>query len=161
MDNLNLEKSFAFSKLNNFFNIGVFCFIFLMLFPTSIFAKKNKDEQKIIQVIQQQQTAWNNGDLIGFMQGYWHHDSLQFITFKGIINGWEKMLNRYQINYPDKATMGKLEMKIVKIEKLNRHYYLVIGNWKLQREKDAPSGYFSLLFKKINQKWLIVKDHTS
>ncbi len=139
----------------------VFLFSFFAMISFHSFAQKNKAEKMILQTLQTQQTAWNAGDLNAFMQGYWRNDSLQFITVKGVTDGWDKMLNRYQIKYPDKASMGTLQMQVVKMEKLNRQYYLVIGSWKLQREKDAPAGYFTLLFKKIKGKWLIVKDHTS
>jgi hypothetical protein len=112
-------------------------------------------------VLSKQQNAWNNGSLAEFMDGYWRNDSLQFITVKGITYGWDKMLNRYQNKYPDKASMGILNMKVLRIEKINRSYYFVIGSWELIREKDKPAGYFTLLFKKMGGKWKIVKDHTS
>ena len=40
-------------------------------------------------MILDQQKAWNRGDLDGFMQGYWHSDSMQFITAKGTRKGWD------------------------------------------------------------------------
>jgi ketosteroid isomerase-like protein len=124
-------------------------------------ANKKKDIQQINDVLLQQQTAWNRGDLNAFMSGYWRNDSLQFITVKGITKGWDNMLNRYQNKYPDKMAMGVLNMQIKKIEKLSSNIYYVIGSWELTREKDKPGGYFTLLFKKINGQWKIVKDHTS
>ncbi|MBN8650451.1 MAG: hypothetical protein J0L67_03435 [Cytophagales bacterium] len=36
-------------------------------------------ESKIREVLTQQQTAWNEGNLEKFMEGYWKSDSLQFI----------------------------------------------------------------------------------
>lgn len=37
------------------------------------------DKQQIIQVLKVQQESWNEGDIEGFMNGYWHSDSLIFI----------------------------------------------------------------------------------
>jgi ketosteroid isomerase-like protein len=38
---------------------------------------------------------------------------------------------------------------------------LVFGRWRLQREKDEPSGLFTLVFRKTPAGWRIVHDHTS
>jgi hypothetical protein len=71
------------------------------------------------------------------------------------------MLLRYLDKYPDKKSMGILKMDVIKIQKINNRNYLVIGHWLLNREADAPQGHFTLWFKKIKGKWLIVSDHTS
>ncbi|MFM2048113.1 MAG: hypothetical protein RI955_661 [Bacteroidota bacterium] len=139
--------------------IFFFCIITLPLF---VFAQKNKTEKAIIKTLTNQQEAWNNGDLPGFMSnGYWNNDSLQFITAKNITKGYNKMLLRYLDKYPDKKSMGILKMDVIKIQKINNRNYLVVGHWLLNREADAPQGHFTLWFKKIKGKWLIVSDHTS
>ncbi len=38
---------------------------------------------------------------------------------------------------------------------------LVLGRWRLQRKRDPVGGNFSLLFRRIAGRWLIVHDHTS
>ncbi len=141
--------------------IWLLAILFFVGIAQKSFSQNNKAEQQIIHVLKTQQDAWNNGNLVDFMQGYWRHDSLQFITVKGITYGWDKMLNRYQIKYPDKSAMGILKMQVVSMEKINRSCYYVIGSWQLIRSTDNPNGFFTLLFKKIKGHWLIVKDHTS
>jgi len=37
----------------------------------------------------------------------------------------------------------------------------LIGKFTLTRENDQPTGYFTLLFKKIDSVWKIVSDHSS
>jgi len=37
----------------------------------------------------------------------------------------------------------------------------MLGSWELKREKDTLGGHFSLLWKKIDNEWKIVSDHTS
>lgn len=108
-----------------------------------------------------QQTAWSKGDLDGFMQGYWKSDSLMFIGKRGPAYGWQTALDNYKKGYPDKAAMGKLTFRLDKVELLSDRYAFVMGAWSLAREKDAPGGYFTLWFKKINGEWKIVCDHTS
>ena len=138
-----------------------YCFLLLIFFTNFSFAKNKKTTQEIAEVLKKQQQAWNSGSIEGFMNGYWRNDSLQFITVRGVTSGWDKMLNRYQNKYPNKDSMGILQMNILKIEKINTSNYVVIGKWQLKRTKDSPMGYFTLLFRKIKGSWLIVKDHTS
>ncbi len=111
--------------------------------------------------MQTQQTAWNNGDIDGFMQGYWKSDSLLFVGKTAPVHGWQGTIERYKKAYPDKAAMGTLNFTIIKIELLDDTNAFMLGAWNLKREKDSPGGYFTLWFKKINGEWKIVVDHTS
>lgn len=137
--------------------------IFLLLFivgSTATWAQ-SKDEQKILQSLEIQKTAWNNGDLGNFMETYWKNDSLMFIGKSGVTYGWQNTLDNYKKGYPDTSAMGKLRFNILHIKKLSAHYFSVVGKWHLTRTAGNLSGHFTLLFKKIGGRWLIVSDHSS
>jgi ketosteroid isomerase-like protein len=131
---------------------------FLLLISYFSYAQ---DRQAIVKLMTDQQTAWSNGDIEGFMQGYWKSDSLMFIGKRGPAYGWQTTLDNYKKTYPDKAAMGKLTFRIDKVEFLGKHDAFVMGAWSLAREKDNPGGYFTLWFRKIKGEWKIVCDHTS
>lgn len=107
-----------------------------------------------------QESSWNNGDIQGFMEYYWKSDSLKFIGSKGITYGWQKTLDNYLKSYPNKEAMGVLKFTIEESSQLSPTSIYIIGKWELQKEKPA-GGYFTLLWKKIKGKWVIVSDHTS
>ena len=134
--------------------------IAMLLFIVVGFAQ-NKPADIIENSLAAQQIFWNKGDIDAFMQYYWKSDSLLFLGKSGPTYGWENTLDNYKKGYPDKATMGSLDFKILKIEKLSKTTYQVVGKWHLSRMKDEVGGYFTLLWKKINGQWLIVQDHTS
>jgi len=119
------------------------------------------DAAAIGEVMRLQEQAWNDGNLSAFMQGYWRDDSLRFIGKSGITYGWQPTLDNYVKGYPDKAAMGKLTFTILRVESLGRHRAHVTGRWHLQRAQDAPQGYFTLLWRKIDGRWVIVADHSS
>ena len=119
------------------------------------------NEEAIRKVMSKQESAWNNGDLNAFMDGYWESDSLVFIGSKGLTYGWQNTLGNYKKSYPDKAAMGKLVFTIKKLEITTNKTAFVIGKWSLQREKDNPNGHFTLHWKKINGTWVIIADHSS
>lgn len=123
---------------------------------------QTKDEKLILSVLDKQSAAWNRGDVVSFMQGYWHNDSLMFIGKSGITYGYEQTLANYKKSYPDKESMGELKFDIIKLTKLGNDAYYVIGKWHLKREtKGDVGGHFTLLFRKIKGQWLIVADHSS
>lgn len=123
-------------------------------------AQKN-DAGQIQSVLAKQSEAWNKGYIENFMQGYWQNDSLVFISKSGVSYGWEQSLSNYKKNYPDTASMGKLDFTLIQIKRLSEQYYFVIGKWHLTRSIGDIGGHFTLLFRKIKNQWLIIADHTS
>ncbi len=141
-----------------------FFFFFLLLQGCSATKSGNTAaaaEQAIRQVMAAQEAAWNRADTEGFMEGYWRSDSLTFIGSRGVTYGWQATLDSYKKGYPDAAAMGKLTFTILRLEVLSPESAYVIGKWSLARKADAPGGHFTLLWKKIGGKWVIVADHTS
>jgi hypothetical protein len=47
------------------------------------------------------------------------------------------------------------------LKRLSKEYYHVTGKWFLKRSIGDLSGHFTLLFRKINNKWVIISDHSS
>jgi uncharacterized protein (TIGR02246 family) len=137
----------------------------VLLLQTCFFAQaqtnSTPDENAIRQVMADQEAAWNRADIEAFMEGYWRSDSLTFIGSRGVTQGWQATLDSYKKGYPDATAMGKLIFTILRLEVLSPESAYVIGQWQLTREKDAPGGHFTLLWKKIGGKWVIVADHTS
>ena len=136
-----------------FFCISCFC---------GIAQKDNSDIDisKVIENMKIQEHSWNNGDIKGFMDYYWQNDSLKFIGSRGITYGWQQTFDNYVKSYPTKEAMGTLTFTIIECTRLSETTIYVIGKWDLKKEK-AAGGYFTLLWKKVNNKWFIVTDHTS
>jgi len=130
-------------------------FIFISQFSYASPAKED-----ILKVMAMQQDAWNQGDIKQYMQGYWQSDELKFVGKNGIKYGWQNTLNNYIKSYPDKATMGQLEFDVLQVN-VNGDSAFVLGKWSLKRKADNPNGYYSLYWKKINNQWRIVIDHSS
>lgn len=133
----------------------------ISLFGGQSFAQSNKDEAAIRKVMVEQATAWNRGDLDGFMLGYWRSDELRFISGDRITRGWQATLDNYKRSYNSPEAMGKLEFSELEFTFLSKSSAYVVGSWKLTRDKDSPKGKFSLLWRKINARWLVVSDHSS
>ena len=136
---------------------------FLMVLILSALHMKAQmpDEILIRKTLAKQTMFWNKGDLEKFMDGYWRSDSLMFIGQRGPTYGWGNTLKNYKRNYPDTIAMGKLDFDLISVKRLSGLYFSVVGKWHLKRTAGDEGGSFTLLFKKIKNKWVIIQDHSS
>ena len=136
---------------------------YLLLFlPAILFAQTNKDESDIKSVLNIQIILWNKGDVKGFMEYYEKSPNLKFVGKSGVVSGWDATLHRYLKSYPTKEAMGTLDFDIQEIDVTAGKTAYVLGRWHLTRPTVGDAGgYFTLLMKKIDGKWLVVRDHTS
>ena len=132
--------------------------IFILVIST---IAQSTDEQSIRTILAQQTLAWNNGNQEAFMKGYWQSDSLMFIGKSGITYGWQKILDNYKKNYPDTASMGKLNFDLLSVKPVAENYFFVVGKWHLTRSIGDVGGVFTLLFRKVKNQWVIIADHSS
>ena len=95
------------------------------------------------------------------MRGYAKTATTRFASGGDIRLGWQTVFDRYQTTYGNRAAMGTLTFSDIDITAVSADTALVFGHWRLEREKDKLSGLFTLLFRKTNDGWRIVHDHTS
>ena len=118
--------------------------------------------EEVVRVMASQMNAWNQGNLEGFMQGYWPSDSLLFVGKSGITRGHAATLERYRLGYPTKADMGTLTFRNEKWVQVSRNSGWLVGGWHLEKEGQANAeGMYTLLWRRILGEWVIVADHSS
>ena len=121
-------------------------------------------EEGIKHLLVSQIEAWNQGNLQGFMSGYWRSPDLTFFSGATVTSGWEPTLQRYQQRYQGTGKeMGKLEFQDLKIDLLSPRAAVVTGKWQLtMSDGKQPHGLFTLIMKRMPPGgWKIVHDHTS
>lgn len=134
----------------------------LLAFAIPFAAKaQSADEKSIREVLAHQVEAWNKGNLEDFMKGYWENDSLMFIGKSGVTYGYQNTLNNYKKGYANADQMGQLAFTLLKVQRISADAYFIVGKWALTRKVGDVGGHYTLLFRKINKKWLIVADHSS
>lgn len=134
----------------------------MVVAPAILFAQEAASSESAIKaVLADQQEAWNRGDIVAFMDGYWRSDSLRFASGGDVWHGWQATLDRYHTTYPDRAAMGNLTFTVYSVDLLSDDYAFVFGRYTLERENDRPTGLFTLLFRHFADGWKIVSDHTS
>ncbi|MBT7725961.1 MAG: hypothetical protein HN702_01080 [Flavobacteriales bacterium] len=105
-----------------------------ILILSSCSMNNNSHIDNIKKVLYTQQECWNNGDIDGFMEGYWNSEKLIFTTDKGITTyGWGNTLDRYKNNYPTKEIMGELKFEIYDVKLTSHKTSVVNGKWEIIR----------------------------
>jgi hypothetical protein len=125
-------------------------------------AQSSQDKRQILTILAQQTKAWNDGNVKAFMHGYWESDSLMYIGKTGVTYGYKSTLDKYKKNYPDKSAMGTLKFDIIKVNFIAKDACFLVGKWHLTRPaKGDLGGHYTLLWRKMKGKWVIVGDHSS
>jgi hypothetical protein len=120
------------------------------------------DRRAMLQVLKQQTTDWNAGRVDQFMRAYWQSDSLTFVSKTGVTYGYQATLENYRKRYPTRASMGTLKFDVLQLDFLSPNVAQIIGRWHLTRPQIGDKeGHFTLLWRKVKKRWVIISDHTS
>jgi uncharacterized protein (TIGR02246 family) len=127
------------------------------------------DTLAIRHVMEQQQAAWNRGDVAAYMQGYKNAPDTTFVG-STVRKGYSQILASYSKHYATREQMGHLSFSALDVRLLpdasgKARYAAVTGRFHLLRavhgEAGKDDGVFSLLWEKTAKGWKIILDHTS
>lgn len=110
--------------------------------------------------MKEQVDSWNAGELAGFMKYYWHSDDMTFHGGKRRLQGWETLNAMYVETYSG-AERGILEFSGLEITALSSESAYVLGDWKVELPDTVKQGKFTLIWRKKDEGWRIVHDHSS
>ena len=142
-------------------SLVIFLLVLLCINMVSAQTKDEKTKTAIRNVMDEQTAAWNRGDIDGFMQGYWNSPDMTFVSGDNVTKGWQPTLERYKKSYNSREKMGILSFTDLEITLTSKDSAVVLGRFTLVREKDKPTGMFTLNFRKLKEGWRIIIDHTS
>lgn len=141
----------------------------MLLLPSGIpQSPTSRDDEAAVKTsiektLNEQVTAWNQGSIRDFMNGYVRDEQLRFASGGKVQRGWETTLEKYLASYSTKEKMGTLKFTDLEIMVLSGNYAEVFGKFHLSRDKSVgdASGLFTLLMRREGDQWLVLHDHTS
>lgn len=146
-------------------NLAWVAVLLLAIVSTSAAQNSTRSERANVRavraVLDAQSTAWNRGDIAGYMDGYARSPKIIFVSGDSVTRGWQTVLERYQKRYDTREKMGTLTYSDLEIATIGNAAAVVLGSWRLQRANDEPHGKFTLILRRTRQGWRIVHDHTS
>lgn len=137
----------------------LFTTLTLLMVCLTSWAQSN-DEKAILELMREEERAWNSGNIEAYVNLYAAHDSTRMIYSSGAVYGKDSILAFYKKYWP-KERMGQLTLDGERLERLSDEYYYVSGFFHV-RYPDGKSvnGRFSGLMKKIKGKWYLYTDHS-
>lgn len=135
--------------------------LMVVMAATMLFAAE--EAAAIRQVLEEQQRAWNAGNIEEFMKGYENSEATTFMG-KEVSRGYSGVIARYRRTYSNQEQMGKLTFSEIEVRMLGKDHALVLGKFALERTAaggGAASGRYTLIAKKTKQGWKFIHDHTS
>ena len=118
-------------------------------------------KEQIATILAKQAAAWNRGDIDEFMDSYWRSEELTFSSGGKTTRGWGPTKDSYKRRYSTRESMGTLSFTELEVTPLGDAAAQVLGRWKLARDKQPVGGNFSLIFRHLDGRWVIIHDHTS
>ena len=115
---------------------------------------------EIDSAMKEQVDSWNSGELAGFMKYYWRSEEMTFHGSKRRLQGWETLNSMYIETYSG-AQRGILEFSGIEINALSAESAYVLGDWKVELPDTVKQGKFTLIWKRMDEGWRIVHDHSS
>lgn len=115
-------------------------------------------------VLDKQISAWNRGDIPGFMEGYRNSPELIYLTDTKIIHGWQTLLEYYQQLFrpPNEASMGILSLPEEEMTMLGRDSAIVWGTYVVKTpDGHSRGGRYTLAMLKLPEGWRTIYDRTS
>lgn len=113
--------------------------------------------QQVLDVLDRQVKAWNQGDLKAFCAVY--ADDALFISPKGLTRGRDAVLARYAKRYPSSAAMGELQIEVVEARPSRFNMVTVAGRWTLRYPNKPPlTGHTLIVWQRHGKVWRIVQD---
>jgi uncharacterized protein (TIGR02246 family) len=135
-------------------------FLSIVLFCSTFLIADTKSE--IAALLEQQDQAWNRGDLDGFVKPYDDTGKLVFIGSSGVIRDPQALKEKYEKKYKVAgADFGKLTFSDLQVEELSKDLALVWGRWQVEQKESKSAGWFSLILQKTAAGWRIIHDHSS
>lgn len=139
--------------------------ILLMIFGLVLSSNLQPEgaEKAVRTVLDKQVAAWNSGNLEEFMVGYWKSPELSFFSGGRKLKGWDATIDRYRKTYQAEGKeMGKLTFSELDVQVLGPEAAIVRGRFELIfKDGTKPTGIFTLVFRRFNDGWKIIHDHTS
>ena len=141
-------------------NRKIIFLIWLLIFGCYSIDSESTIQNEIKALLKEQVDSWNEGDLNGFMAFYWKSEDFTFQSKNKRLEGWQQLYDMYQKNYAGEK-MGELLFSDLDIHVLSKNSAHVLGRWTVTTADTSRQGLFTLIFKKFDEGWRIVVDHSS
>lgn len=130
--------------------------------PAPLLTFASRPAEEVIRgVLAAQVASWNDGDLGGFLAGYWNSPDLVVVSGQEKAVGWKEIERRYLARYRSVEEFGRLSHDDVAVTMVDAATARVTGRYRHEQAGAMSTGAFVLTMKDFDGRWRIVYDQTS
>jgi len=118
-------------------------------------------EIAIRELFEKGSTAWNRGDIDGYLAGYWDSDDTRWARGSSVIRGRRAIDAAFKARFTSAELMGRIEAPELEIQVLSEKDALVFGQLAHTVGDATQMGLFTVHVRNIGREWFVVSDHFS
>jgi ketosteroid isomerase-like protein len=121
------------------------------------------EQLQVVKVVLAEQTAWNKGDLDGYLSHFKDSQETQAVLGT-LVRGMPAIRSAFKANYPNRESMGQLEYMEVEARELGEKFAMATGRYRLERSKKSgggAEGTFTEIFEKTDSGWIVIFSETT
>ena len=121
------------------------------------------DAQQVYEVLLKMLDRWNAHDIEGHLEVYWKSPELLIVVDSEQFNGWQQLHDSYLNGYPNRNSMGFIQLKRIQVKLLKPDLALVLTWWSVSfpSSQQTMVANATMDLQKFDDGWKIVESHTS
>jgi uncharacterized protein (TIGR02246 family) len=121
------------------------------------------DAQQVYEVLLKMLDCWNAHDIEGNLEVYWKSPELLVVVDSEEFNGWQQLHDSYLNGYPNRNSMGFIQLKRIQVKLLKSDLALVLTWWSVSfpSSQQTMVANTTMDLQKFDDGWKIVESHTS
>ena len=105
--------------------------------------------------------AWNNGDIDGYLEGYFDSPETRVTYNTKVIRGKQVLVDMNKSHFASPEAMGKLSTTHFEVEPIGEMDAVVFGKMKREGGASPVDAVFTAHVRKIEGEWRIISEHGS
>ncbi|MEE4212179.1 MAG: nuclear transport factor 2 family protein [Parvularcula sp.] len=132
----------------------------VMMLPLGL-ASAQDVRAEVAAVLDEQVADWNSGDIEGYLDHLHKGERTRHIIGAQEVVGFEAIRQGYLERNPDPEKLGRISYRDLDVTPLGEDAALAFAHWTFEIGEMERHGVFTLLFEKIDGRWLVTHDHTA
>ena len=124
-------------------------------------AGASESEREIYEQMNKLVDAWNRHDLDGYLDGFWHSDSLVVVVEGETVRGWDLLSRAYHAGYPNPSEMGTVNLDRAQVQMLAPDLGFILMWDTVVFAKKKEFGTSTVIMKKLPEGWKVAVQHSS
>ncbi len=117
---------------------------------------------RLRQTLDAQVSGWNAGAPDKATSVYYDSPEMLWVNRTGIRKGYDLVRASYQRTPAERSRMGTYSYEPLHTDRLSRDCVFLVIRWKIESNgRTTMGGVTSMVWKRINKKWVIAAEHAS